>query len=106
MDAKTGNLLGAEALTRLYDEKEGWIYPNDFIPIAEEIWSGEAYWKRHSPVLFPFVGAVSGGRYRTDGKEYEMGQHGFARDMDFIFEGRSDGLWFRLDYSEEISCTN
>ncbi|MDY6325402.1 MAG: hypothetical protein SPL99_10155 [Catonella sp.] len=73
---------------------------------AEYIWSGEAYWKRHSPVLFPFVGAVSGGRYRTDGKEYEMGQHGFARDMDFIFEGRSDGLWFRLDYSEEISCTN
>ena len=73
---------------------------------AEYIWSGEAYWKRHSLVLFPFVGAVSGGRYRTDGKEYEMGQHGFARDMDFIFEGRSDGLWFRLDYSEEISCTN
>lgn len=36
MDAKTGNLLGAEALARLYDEKEGWIYPNDFIPIAEE----------------------------------------------------------------------
>ncbi|MDY6325397.1 MAG: hypothetical protein SPL99_10130 [Catonella sp.] len=53
------------------------------------------------PVLFPFVGAVSGGRYRNDGKEYEMDQHGFAHDMDFIFEGRSDGLWFRLDYSEE-----
>ena len=30
-----------------------------------------------------------------------MDQHGFAHDMDFIFEGRSDGLWFRLDYSEE-----
>ena len=30
-----------------------------------------------------------------------MDQHGFAYDMDFIFEGRSDGLWFRLDYSEE-----
>lgn len=36
MDAKTGRLVGAEALARLYDEKEGWIFPNDFIPIAEE----------------------------------------------------------------------
>lgn len=36
MDAKTGQLVGAEALARLYDEKEGWIFPNDFIPIAEE----------------------------------------------------------------------
>lgn len=36
MDAHTGQLVGAEALARLYDETEGWIFPNDFIPIAEE----------------------------------------------------------------------
>ncbi len=30
-----------------------------------------------------------------------MGQHGFARDMDFAFEDGADGLWFHLDYTEE-----
>lgn len=41
------------------------------------------FWKRHSPVLFPIVGAVWNGEYRSHGKTYKMGQHGFARDMDF-----------------------
>ena len=43
-------------------------------------------WNRHAPILFPFVGKVVGGTYRVDGNEYEMKtQHGFARDMEFIF---------------------
>lgn len=67
----------------------------------EYIWSGEDYWKRHSPVLFPFVGNVADGYYSAGGKRYPMGQHGFARDMDFAFEGEKDGLWFHLDYTEE-----
>ena len=50
----------------------------------EYMWCGDAkYWGRTSPVLFPFVGSVKGGVYRTDGREYAMGQHGFARDMEF-----------------------
>ena len=41
-------------------------------------------WNRHAPILFPFVGRVVGGKYRVDGKEYEMKtQHGFARDREF-----------------------
>ncbi len=67
----------------------------------EYIWSGEDYWKRHSPVLFPFVGNVAEGYYSVKGKKYPMGQHGFARDMDFAFEGGADGLWFHFDYTEE-----
>ena len=52
---------------------------------AERIWTGEPdIWNRHAPLLFPFVGKVMNGRYRTDGREYEMKtQHGFARDMTF-----------------------
>lgn len=41
---------------------------------------------RTSPVLFPFVGNVSGKQYRTKGKTYDMGQHGFARDMEFVLD--------------------
>ena len=51
---------------------------------VEYLWQGDpAYWGRRSPVLFPIVGSVWEKKYRVDGKEYELGQHGFARDMDF-----------------------
>ena len=51
---------------------------------TEYLWQADpAFWKRHSPVLFPIVGAVWNNEFRHDGKTYTMGQHGFARDMDF-----------------------
>lgn len=50
----------------------------------EYLWQADpAFWKRHSPVLFPIVGSLWNGKCRFDGQEYEMSQHGFARDMDF-----------------------
>lgn len=64
------------------------------------LWHGDAaYWGRRSPVLFPIVGAVWDGRYRMDGKEYTLGQHGFARDMDFsiIEDTPDDEAWFFLE---------
>ena len=37
----------------------------------EYLWQADpAYWKRHSPVLFPIVGSVWENRYRVDGKEF------------------------------------
>jgi galactose mutarotase-like enzyme len=49
----------------------------------EKIHDGERFWNRHSPVLFPIVGKLKDGKTLIDGKTYEMGQHGFARDMEF-----------------------
>ena len=50
----------------------------------EVIWQADPkYWNRHAPVLFPFVGKVNGGYYKYRGVSYPMGQHGFARDMEF-----------------------
>lgn len=57
----------------------------------EYLWQAdESFWKRHSPVLFPIVGAVWNGEYRSHGDTYKMGQHGFARDMDFVLVNESD----------------
>ncbi len=54
---------------------------------SEVMWNGDpAYWDRISPVLFPFVGAAKDKIYRHEGKEYSMGQHGFARDMEFSLD--------------------
>lgn len=50
----------------------------------EYLWQGDAkFWGRRSPVLFPIVGRVWNNKYRHAGNTYEIGQHGFARDMDF-----------------------
>ena len=50
----------------------------------EAVWIGDpAFWNRHAPVLFPFVGKVNGGFYTHKGIKYPMGQHGFARDKEF-----------------------
>lgn len=69
----------------------------------EYMWKADPkFWGRTSPVLFPFVGAVKDETFRTKGKTYTMGQHGFARDMDFALESRSeDTLWFVLKSNDE-----
>ena len=70
---------------------------------AEYMWCADAkYWGRTSPVLFPLVGNVSGKQYRTKGKTFDMGQHGFARDMEFTLESQTDNeIWFVLRSNEE-----
>ena len=69
----------------------------------EFLWQADpAFWKRHSPVLFPIVGSLWDKHFRVNGREYEMGQHGFARDMDFrLVSEREDEMWFELNSSPE-----
>ena len=69
----------------------------------EFLWQADpAFWKRHSPVLFPIVGSLWDKHFRVNGRENEMGQHGFARDMDFrLVSERDDEMWFELKSSPE-----
>ena len=55
---------------------------------GERLWTADpAVWNRHAPILFPFVGKLTGGKYRIGGREYPMKtQHGFARDLPFACE--------------------
>ena len=65
--------LGAE-LTRIYDKKTE----------TDILWEGDpAYWKRHSPVLFPNVGKTYRNTVLINGTQYPTAQHGFARDNEF-----------------------
>ncbi len=41
------------------------------------------YYGKTSPNLFPIVGSLHDKTYRYNGQAYEMGQHGFARDMEW-----------------------
>ena len=70
---------------------------------TEYMWHGDPkFWGRTSPVLFPFVGGLNQGKYKLDDKEYTMGQHGFARDMEFKLTKQSDtSLVFTLLSNED-----
>lgn len=83
---------GAE-ITSIRDKKDG----------AEYIWTADpAFWGRHAPVLFPIVGRLKNNEYRIDGRTYKMGQHGFARDMEFEVVQKSESkVRFRLSCSED-----
>lgn len=69
----------------------------------EYIWQADpAYWNRHAPVLYPFVGRSKDDQYTYKGVTYPMGQHGFARDKEFsIKEQKADEITFMLQSDEE-----
>lgn len=68
------------------------------------LWNAdETFWKRTAPVLFPIVGSLKDSKFKVDGRDYPMSQHGFARDMDFKMAKQADGskILFRLDYTAD-----
>ena len=69
----------------------------------ELMWQADAaYWGRTAPVLFPLVGNYYQKKSVFKGQTYEMGQHGFARDMDFMLGRQTDNeLVFLLKDNEE-----
>jgi galactose mutarotase-like enzyme len=70
---------------------------------TEYLWNGdEKFWKYHAPVLFPIVGKVNDGKYKVEGKLFELPQHGLARTREFVLaEKTEDSITFQLDYSNE-----
>ena len=68
----------------------------------EYMWQADpAFWGKHSPVLFPVVGALKNNGFLFQGKEYPLGRHGFARDMDFsVAEANGNSVTFRLEASD------
>lgn len=69
----------------------------------EYVWSADKkYWGRHAPVLFPIIGKVKNNSYKIDKKTFQLHQHGFARDTDFVPLKESDTkAVFKLRYTEE-----
>ena len=69
----------------------------------EYLWQADpAFWKRHSPVLFPIVGSVWENEYRNEDTTYVLTQHGFARDMEFtLISEENDEVRYQLVSNEE-----
>ncbi|MDP5168753.1 MAG: aldose 1-epimerase family protein [Bacteroidia bacterium] len=57
----------------------------------ELLWQADPKaWPRHAPILFPIVGRLVNDTYKLNGTSYRLTQHGFARDMTFELEEKSD----------------
>lgn len=57
----------------------------------ELLWQGDAaYWHGRSPVLFPAVGGLWNGVYRTENGCYKMPKHGFVRQTVWEVSARSE----------------
>jgi galactose mutarotase-like enzyme len=70
----------------------------------EYIWQGDPkYWDEHAPIMFPICGRLWEGKYTYDGRTYEMGLHGFARQSVFdVCRIDRDAICFSLTPNEEI----
>jgi galactose mutarotase-like enzyme len=84
-------------------------------PLGAELWSlrdaegrdlmtdaDPRWWTGHAPLLFPIVGRVRDDRYRVDGQEFSLPQHGFARRKPFALIAQdSASATFRLEADAE-----
>lgn len=70
------------------------------------MWEGDAtFWGKHSPVLFPIVGSLKDNTYFYEGKSYQLGRHGFARDREFLLETHTEDSVTFLLVSDENTKT-
>ncbi|GEP24930.1 aldose 1-epimerase family protein [Lentilactobacillus diolivorans] len=66
-------------LTHLINKQGGFDY----------IWNNDI-WEKHAPILFPAIGRSNDDAYLINGKKYEMPQHGFVADFDFVVAEKTD----------------
>ena len=68
----------------------------------ELMWRADpTFWGKTSPLLFPMIGTLKGGKTLIDGKEYRITKHGFARDMELTPEEfNSNSAMFSLEQNE------
>ena len=89
----TINTLGAELIS-LVKNNINYIWNID-----------ETYWNKTSPVLFPIVGRLKNDSYSFNSKTYQLQRHGFARNMEFTFDKKSDSqVIFELNETEETKA--
>ena len=79
-------------------KKEGAELVSAKLDGIEKIHDGVNFWNRHAPILFPIVGKLKDGKTIMKGETFEMGQHGFARDMTFEEIGEHS---YKLTSNEE-----
>jgi galactose mutarotase-like enzyme len=89
----TINTLGAEFISLVKNNKN-------------YIWNvDETYCNKTSPILLPIVGRLKNDSYLFNGKKYQLPRHGFARNLEFSFDKKSDSqVILELNETEETKA--
>ncbi|MDY3791476.1 MAG: aldose 1-epimerase family protein [Oscillospiraceae bacterium] len=89
--------IKSEKLTAVIDSFGGELHSLKDSMGNEYIWTAEDVWKRHAPLLFPFVCNTKSKKYTVNGKEFALSNHGFARDTEFGEEDlQSDSVTLKI----------
>lgn len=86
---------------------------------VEYLWQGDPhYWVDRAPLLFPFIGRMTGGHYTLEGKAYPMPMHGFAKSCEFavtlhekarlsleLHSTPETTVWYPFSFSLEVTYT-
>lgn len=84
-------IIKNDYLTVTIQEKGATLWSIKDIEGTEYIWQGNPkYWADRAPNIFPYIGRMTGKKYRLNGDIFEMDIHGFAKDMIFEAEQLSD----------------
>lgn len=91
--------ISSDALNVTIDSFGAELHSIKTVDGTEHLWQAdENVWKRHAPVLFPFICNTASKKYTVNGTEYSLANHGFARDSEFEFVGSGDNYAeFRLE---------
>ena len=70
---------------------------------TELLWQADKLvWPRYAPVLFPIVGKLKENKFNYEDSDYNLSQHGFARDKEFALTVQNESvLEFELTANEE-----
>lgn len=98
-------IIKSDKLTAVIDSFGGELHSLKDAMGNEYIWTAEDVWKRHAPLLFPFVCNTKSKKYTVNGKEYALSNHGFARDTEFG-EGnvQGDRVTLKISSDEETKA--
>ena len=96
-------LISSESIKAVVDSFGAELHSLKDYNETEYLWQAEPkVWKRHAPVLFPFICNTSSGKYTVNGSEYKLANHGFARDNEFeLLYSKDSETEFVLKSSEE-----
>lgn len=69
----------------------------------EYMWDGNPkYWANRNPILFPHVSAPANKILNFKGKDYQVNNHGFARNSEFeVVEKGDNYIIMKLSYNDE-----
>ena len=68
----------------------------------ERLHDEHEFWDRKAPILFPTVGRLRDNKTIIEGKEFEIPQHGFAKDMEFTLVKKEENKEiYQLKSNEE-----